>query len=316
MTNQLSRRYALISPCRNEELFLKITIDSILKQTIQPSKWIIIDDNSDDQTPIMLAEAADKYCFIEVVRNERKGNRMVGPAVVDAFNLGYSMIDPDEFDYICKFDMDLELPPSYFEILIKRMEANPRIGTCSGKPYYKNQRGELVSEKCGDETSVGMTKFYRVNCFKQIGGFVREVMWDGIDCHKCRMLGWIACSWDDKELRFIHLRPMGSSQNGIITGRMRHGFGQYFMGTGLIYIFVSALYRITAKPVIVGSLFMVLGYLKSFLMGYQRFDDIEFRKFLRHYQWNCLLKGKTKATQEINERQEARWLELQQVSKL
>ena len=54
------------------------------------------------------------------------------------------------------------------------------------------QSGKLVSEKCGDENSVGMVKFYRTECFTQIGGFVRELMWDGIDCHRCRMLGWIA----------------------------------------------------------------------------------------------------------------------------
>ena len=81
-----------------------------------------------------------------------------------------------------------------------------------------------------------MTKFYRVSCFEAIGGFVREVMWDGIDCHQCRMKGWAACSWDDPELRFVHLRPMGSSQDSIFTGRMRHGYGQYFMGTGFLFI--------------------------------------------------------------------------------
>ena len=111
-----------------------------------------------------------------------------------------------------------------------KMEADPRLGTCSGKPYML-LNGKLVSEKCGDENSVGMTKFYRVECFEQIGGFVRQVMWDGIDGHRCRMLGWIAASYDEPDLRFIHLRPMGSSHKGIFTGRIRHGFGQYFMGT-------------------------------------------------------------------------------------
>ena len=28
--------------------------------------------------------------------------------------------------------------------------------------------------------SLGMTKFYRTSCFKAIGGFVREVVWDGL----------------------------------------------------------------------------------------------------------------------------------------
>ena len=55
-------------------------------------------------------------------------------------------------------------------------------------------------------------------------------------------------SWDEEEVRFIHLRPMGSSQKGILTGRVRHGFGQYYMGTGLAYILASTLYRLNKKP--------------------------------------------------------------------
>ncbi len=56
-----------------------------------------------------------------------------------------------------------------------------------------------------------MIKFYRTRCFQQIGGFVRMLMWDGIDCHRCRMLGWVAASWDEPGIRFEHLRPMGTS---------------------------------------------------------------------------------------------------------
>ena len=84
-----------------------------------------------------------------------------------------------------------------------------------------------------DENAIGASKFYRRECFEEINGFIRQVMWDGIDGHRCRQLGWIAISWDDPELRFTHLRPMGSSQKNIVTGRIRHGFGQYFMGTGI-----------------------------------------------------------------------------------
>ena len=90
--------------------------------------------------------------------------------------------------------------------------------------------GQLVSERRSDDMSAGMTKLWRQSCFKAIGGVVREVMWDAIDCHKARQLGWKAISWDEPELRFEHLRPMGSSQNSIYTGRRRHGFGQHFMG--------------------------------------------------------------------------------------
>lgn len=310
-SNTSSRRYILISPCRNEAAYLQVTIDSVAAQTILPTKWIVIDDNSTDETPKLLAEAASKYPFIEVIRRDRSGGRKVGPAVIDTFYAGYQTINLKDYHYICKFDMDLDIPPKYFELLMQRMEANPRIGTCSGKPYFRDKQGRLISEKCGNETSVGMTKFYRVECFEQIDGFVREVMWDGIDCHRCRMYGWIACSWDEPELRFIHLRPMGSSQKGMLTGRMRHGFGQYFMGTGLLYMICSAIYRMSRPPIIIGGLFMLIGYLKSMLLRQQRYDDPEFREFVRRYQWNCLLKGKERATQELNRCQAEKWMQLQ-----
>ncbi len=303
-----SRKYVLISGCRDEAEHMQVTIDSVINQTVLPTKWIIVDDNSVDETPKILAEAASKYPFIEVIRNNREGGRRVGPAVIEAFYVGYRTIKPEEYDYVCKFDMDLDIPPQYFEILMERMEVNPRIGTCSGKPYFRGKQGQLISEKCGDEASVGMTKFYRVECFKQIGGFVREVMWDGIDCHRCRMLGWIAVSWDDPDLRFIHLRPMGSSHKGLLTGRMRHGFGQYFMGTGLLYLMASALYRMTRPPIFIGGLGIILGYLQSMWLQKPQYKDLEFRQFLRQYQWNCLLKGKIKATRELNQAQAEKWM--------
>ncbi|MEO6031086.1 MAG: glycosyl transferase family 2, partial [Burkholderiaceae bacterium] len=155
------------------------------------------------------------------------------------------------------------------------------------------------NERHGDETSIGATKFYRMSAFREMGGFVREVMWDGIDCHRCRMMGWVVCSWDAPELRFIHLRPMGSSQTGVLTGRMRHGFGQYFMGTGLIYMLANAANRINEKPRVLGSLAMVWGWLKSALQRKPRYGDAAFRRFVRRYQWRALLVGKKRATAEF-----------------
>src|SRR3979411_3094913 len=130
--------------------------------------------------------------------------------------------------------------------------------------------------------SAGMTKFYRVACFREIGGFVRQVMWDGIDCHRARMLGWIAESVDDEPLRFLHLRPMGSSEGkGIWSGRLRAGFGQYFMGTSPLYYFVVSLYRVPSHPAVIGSIAMLWGYFTSWVRGLPRYDDLAFRRFLR-----------------------------------
>ena len=142
-----------------------------------------------------------------------------------------------------------------------------------------------------------MTKFYRTACFREIGGFVREVMWDGIDCHRCRMLGWIAESVDDEELRFLHLRPMGSSQKGIWTGRVRSGYGQYFMGTSPLYLVASAAFRLLQAARPLRQRWPCCGATAvSAARGLPRYDDAGFRRFLRRYQRRCLLQGKRAAT--------------------
>jgi glycosyltransferase involved in cell wall biosynthesis len=291
--------YLLISPCRNEADYMRQTLDSVVTQSVLPTKWVIVDDGSTDETSQILAKYAAQYPWIQIVTRQDRGHRAVGPGVIDAFYSGYAAVNPDDFDYLCKLDLDLRLPPQYFEILMQRMAANPLIATCSGKAYIE-EGGKLIDERHGDETSLGMTKFYRVACFKAIGGFVREVMWDGIDCHRCRMMGWIACSWNEPDLRFVHLRPMGSSQQGVYTGRMRHGYGQYFMGTGFWFMAASALSRMNQSPYVLGSAAMLWGWVKSALQGLPRYPDLEFRAFLRHYQMRALLVGKKRATEEVS----------------
>jgi biofilm PGA synthesis N-glycosyltransferase PgaC len=294
----IGNNYVLISPCRDEAEYMRQTLDSVINQSVPPAKWIIVDDGSTDQSPEILAEYEKKHSWIEIATRSDRGARSVGPGVIEAFYAGYQVINPEDYDYLCKLDLDLRLPPRYFEILMERMKANPRIATCSGKAYLEED-GRLIAETHGDDTSLGMTKFYRVSCFKAIGGFVREVMWDGIDCHRCRMNGWIACSWDDQELRFVHLRPMGSSHHSIYTGRIRHGYGQYYMGTGFLYMTASAVFRVSQKPYVLGSLAMLWGWVKSALGDKPRYEDAAFRKFLRRYQWRVLWLGKDRAIEEI-----------------
>ena len=227
--------------------------------------------------------------------------------MIEAFYFGLDTIDLDDFTYLCKLDLDLDLPQAYFEKLMERMEANPRTGTCSGKAYFRGPSGDLISEGIGDEMSLGMTKFYSVTCFRQIGGFVREVMWDGIDCHKARQLGWTPVSWDIPELRFEHLRPMGSSQQSIYTGRRRHGFGQYYMGTHPLFLMASAVNKMRQPPYVLGGLAMLQGYFGAMLRSVDRHGDAELIQFIRAYQWQALLKGKAGAVAAIEADRAGMW---------
>ncbi|MEM6421925.1 MAG: glycosyltransferase family A protein, partial [Pseudomonadota bacterium] len=157
MTDQPSRRYVLVSPCRNEAQYMRRTLDSVVGQTLTPALWVIVDDGSTDETPAILAEYAAAHDWIRVVPKPDRGHRAVGPGVIEAFYAGLETVSLEAYDYLCKLDLDLDLPVRYFETLVARMEAEPRIGTASGKPYMR-VNGDLVSERRGDEMSAGMTK--------------------------------------------------------------------------------------------------------------------------------------------------------------
>ncbi|MBS0197391.1 MAG: glycosyltransferase family 2 protein [Planctomycetes bacterium] len=308
------RRYAIIAPGRNEAKFMRRTLDSLIAQSVRPAMVVVVDDGSTDESPAILAEYAAKHDWIRVVTRKDRGTRSVGPGVIEAFYAGLGTIKLDDYDYVCKLDLDLVLPQRYFELLMQRMEANPRLGCLSGRAYYpgpsnaaEDFAGELIPEAIGDEVTVGASKFYRVACFKQIGGFVRQVMWDGIDCHRARMLGWQVGSTPEPEARFIHLRPMGSSHGNIWKGRKRHGFGQWFMGTGLLFMTASAIYRLPRQPVFVGSLAIYLGYLESMMKRLPRYGDAGFRRFLRRYQLESLVLGKNRAAARAEARSSHHW---------
>ncbi|WP_081536421.1 glycosyltransferase family 2 protein [Rhodovulum sp. P5] len=301
------RAYVVVSPCRNEAQYMRRTLDSMVAQTERPAKWVIVDDGSTDATPDILAEYAARHDWISVVQKPDRGHRAVGPGVIEAFYAGLETVSLDDYAYLCKLDLDLDLPPRYFEILMDRMEANPRIGTCSGKAYMRVEDGRLVSEEISNEFSLGMTKFFSVACFRQIGGFVHEVMWDAIDCHTARMKGWTPVSWDDPELRFEHLRPMGSSQKSIFTGRRRHGFGQYYMGTDPLFLIASAINKSRQRPYVLGGLAILQGYFGAMLRGAARHDDPELTAFIRAYQRRALVQGKTRAVAAIEAERAPAW---------
>ena len=296
------RRYCLVTPCRNEAKFIRTTLETTCAQTALPALWVIVDDGSTDETPQILAEFSARHPFIQIVKRADRGRRAVGPGVIEAFYDGLARVNLDAFDYVTKFDGDLELPPRYFERSMERMEADARLGNVSGKLFERLADGTLFEERTGDENAVGPVKFYRVACFKHIGGFVREVAWDGIDGHICRLNGWIGQSVDDPEMRIIHLRPMGSSQENIRVGRVRWGRGKYFMGSAWYYVLASAVYRSLEPPYLYGGFGIMWGYLRALITGHPRYENPAYRRYLRRFERNQLLMGKGRALQRENER--------------
>jgi len=295
------RRYVVITPCRNEEEYLPVTIETMTKQTVLPDLWLIVDDGSTDSTPQLVEEAAAKHPWIRLHRRKDRGERAVGGGVVQAFNEGLDQIDLNDYNYVCKLDADLGLTENYFEALIQEMESDHLLGNFSGKTYIPTGSGKWVSERMGDENAIGASKFYRVECFQDIGGFVAQACWDGIDGHMCRMKGWKAMSLDRPELRMKHYRPQGSSQQSVWVGRKRWGRGKYFMGSSLPYVIAVSCYRMLERPFVKGGLGILVGYLQAWRGEHERFGDRAYLKHLHRYEMRSLLFGKRRTMERFHQ---------------
>ena len=283
-----AQRVAIISPCRDEERTLERTIACMRAQTHPPVSWVIVDDGSRDRTPEILARAAAEIPWMHIVRRGDRGYRKVGGGVIDAFYDGLAAVDV-EYDFVAKMDVDLEFSPRYLERILAEFERNPSLAAASGKVYRPEGDG-LVEEFMIDEMVAGQFKLYRRSAFETIGGFVREVMWDGIDFHRARMCGFQTTSLPDPELRIIHLRLMGSSDRSVYRGRLRWGRGQWFMGSSFPYVTASGLFRMRERPYVIGGLLIIAGYLQAAWQRAPRYDDLHFRGDLRRWQWRRLFR--------------------------
>src|SRR6266850_5331681 len=119
--------YTLITPARNEVQNIERTIQSVIKQTIWPLKWVIVSDGSTDGTDEVVKRYAAQYDWIELVRRpERAERHFAGKA--DAFNAGYSCLKDLKLDIIGNVDADLSFEEDYFSFLLGKFTEDPTLG--------------------------------------------------------------------------------------------------------------------------------------------------------------------------------------------
>jgi glycosyltransferase involved in cell wall biosynthesis len=70
--NTRSTKYVVITPVRDEEVFLEATIESMVHRTILPLEWIIVDDGSKDNTGKIIDEFAQCEQMLEFSINLTK----------------------------------------------------------------------------------------------------------------------------------------------------------------------------------------------------------------------------------------------------
>lgn len=270
--------YVIVSPVKDEERHVAITLRSVVNQTVRPIKWVIVDDGSVDGTPGTLMEFAANYEWIEVVRIDRGSERDLGITEIKAFAEGYERIRGQEFDFVVKLDCDLDLPPDYFERLFQEFANNQRLGIASGV-YLESRQDKWLPVPMPDYHAAGASKTLRRQCFHDIGGFTLYRGWDTIDEIKAMSLGWECRHFP--ELEFRHLKREGSAMGPGQTNVL-HGEIYYLTGGGLLFFILKVVHRsVYSRPLVLGGLAMLWGYLKCVLRGKRRSVNVVEARFYR-----------------------------------
>ena len=272
----------VVSPVRNEAAHIERVVRAVAAQTHPPARWVVVDDGSTDGTLDLLRSLEHEVDFLRVVAHSGDAGEMRDRLAVGraprAFNVGLRLVlDEQDFTHIVKLDGDIELPPDYFERLLARLAADPRVGLAGGD--LVEPRGDKLELVRIPRSHVhGAVKCYTRPCFEAIGGVLECLGWDTIDETYARMRGFRTCSFP--EIVALHRRPHASA-DGTLRGRARHGECAYIAHFGFVWVALRSTKVACSPPIGLSGVAFLFGYIRAALRRTPQVPDAEFRRFVR-----------------------------------
>lgn len=273
-------KFYIVIPAHNEEDNISRTLQSLIKQTLQPTKVVVVDDNSTDSTASLVNKIAKENPWISLVSNTSSEAHLPGGKIINAFYKGYDSLDFD-YDVICKYDADVIFPKNYLETLTNHYHNNSKLGMVAGHCYIeKNGRWQLEN-LTSKEHIRGPLKAYRKACFIDIGGLKKSMGWDTID----ELLA-LYYTWEfktDESLHVKHLKPTGLKYNP--KAKYLQGTALYKMRYGFVLAFLSALKLAFRKRRLCLFWDYLVGYIKALKNQEKFLINSDQGAFIRAYRW-------------------------------
>ncbi|SFB19068.1 Glycosyl transferase family 2 [Flavobacterium swingsii] len=273
-------KYYIIIPAHNEESFLSLTLQSIIEQTILPSKIVVVNDNSTDKTAEIASAFAENNPTITLVNKTSEAIHLPGSKVIQAFNKGLETVD-DDYDFIVKADADLIFPKNYFETIINHFKSDDKTGMVGGFAYIEKNNDWILENLTDKDHIRGAFKAYRKETFKQIGGLKPAMGWDTVDELLCKFYNWKVVT--DQSLQVKHLKPTGANYNK--TARYKQGEAFYSLGYGFFITAIASakLAMMKKKPLL--FLDYINGFWKAKSAKKPLLVSDEQARFIRNYRW-------------------------------
>jgi poly-beta-1,6-N-acetyl-D-glucosamine synthase len=254
----MNHTYVLVTPVRNEDSTIGITIESVISQILLPEEWIIVSDGSTDRTDEIIQSYTDSYPFIKLLRLDRRPQRSFS-SVVFATEAGINALSSKNYDFIGLLDADIRFDTSYYTDLINKFMINGKLGLAGGL-VEDCVGGRRISNPQSLNDVAGAVQFFRRECFDSLGGLIAipEGGWDAITCLQARMNGFSTETFCD--LKVDHLKPRNVSEGNIFRRFMQLGVRDYALGNHPLFETLKCIYRCISKPYLIGGGMRFIGY--------------------------------------------------------
>jgi poly-beta-1,6-N-acetyl-D-glucosamine synthase len=278
--------YVLITPARNEEAFIRKTLDSVVQQTFLPLRWVIVNDGSTDNMASIVEQYTARYDWIEMVSLPARKERHFA-AKVHAFNAGQERLKSLEYEVIGNLDSDVSLEKDHFEFLLSKFRDDPRLGV-AGTVFKEEGYNSETDSLEGQFYVSGQCQLFRRQCFSEIDGYFANKAGgiDWIAVTTARMKGWKTRSFNEKS--FFHHRHLGTAERSVLGASFSYGKKDYILGGHPVWELLRILYRMTKRPYVLDGVALGLGYGSAAVRGLQRPISKELMAFHRQEQMRKL----------------------------
>lgn len=274
--------YVLITPAKNEEKNIWRTIESVISQNVLPSAWVIVSDGSTDSTDELVKRYCKKHAFIKFLRNESPADKDFS-SKVNAFNKGLAALKTRNYSFIGNLDADVSFEPEYFEKILEKMEKQPKLGIAGGL-IYEVYDGKTKPMRTSLNSVAGAVQLFKKECFEQIGGYL-PIRIGGIDSAAeicARAKGWYVHTF--AEYKVLHHGRVLTGKTNLNQAMFQMGMSHYMLGYHPLFHFMSSISRLPQRPLVIGALYFLYGYLKGSFQNKEKALPEEVIKFLRNEQ--------------------------------
>jgi glycosyltransferase involved in cell wall biosynthesis len=248
---------------------------------------VIVDDGSTDRTAAIVAEFAQRYPWIVLVRRPPRADRNFA-GKVHAVNAGIEAVHDAQFEVLGNLDADVSFDADYMQFLLQKFADDPSLGI-AGTPFtqpggYDSSRDSFE----GENYVAGPCQVFRYRCFLDIGGYVANPAGgvDWIAVMTARMKGWTVTAFDAK--RFHHHRVLGTAERGDVAALFSYGEKDYYLGGSPLWQLFRGCYRMADRPFVFGGMALLLGYTWAGLRRTPRPVTKELMQFHRREQMKKL----------------------------